>query len=126
MPIEIEWVDADNTAIRYRAIGQWNWNEFHKKIKISTFQLDRLEHDVDTILDLTGSSRIPAGAVGHLRMMGKADHPRRRPRAIIVGADAALQQQIGAQEGVYAAEDQLIHFVPDAAAARELLLLWQA
>jgi hypothetical protein len=126
MTVEIKWVDEDKTAICYVAMGDWNWNEFHKKVKISTFQLDRLEHDVDTVLDLTGSVRLPAGAVGHLRMLGKVDHPRRRPRAIIIGADAALQQQMGAQDGVYATEGQLIHFVKDAQAARDLLFLWQA
>ena len=37
-----------------------------------------------------------------------------------------LQQQIGAVEGVYASEGQMLHFVPDEAAAQQLLLLWQA
>lgn len=126
VPVDFVWEDPDRTVIRYRALGVWNWNDFHKVIRISTFQLDRLDHDVDTLFDLTASSRLPAGAVGHLRTLGKADHPRRRPRAIVIGADETLQRQVGAVEGVYAAEDQMLHFVPTDAAARELLLLWQA
>ena len=126
MPVDFVWEDDDKTVIRYRALGQWNWNDFHKTVRISTFQLERLDHAIETLFDLTGSSRLPAGAVGHLRTLGKADHERRRPRAIVIGADAALQRQVGAVDGVYAAEDQLLHFVPTEAAAQELLMLWRA
>ena len=126
MPVDYVWEDDDKTVIRYRVQGLWNWNDFHKTVRISTFQLDRLTHDVDTLLDLTGSAKLPAGAVGHLRTLGKADHARRRPRAIVIGAAAAQPQQVGAVDGVYQAENQLLHFVPTDAAARELLLLWQA
>ena len=45
MPLDFVWDDDAKTVIRYRARGRWNWNDFHKTVRISTFQLDRLDHD---------------------------------------------------------------------------------
>lgn len=125
MPLDFVWDDDAKTVIRYRARGRWNWNDFHKTVRISTFQLDRLDHDVDTILDLSESERLPAGAVGHLRTLGKADHAHRLPRAIVVGADAAVQSQLGAVDGVYRAEGQSLYFVANEDEAQRLLAKWR-
>lgn len=126
MPVDFVWDDDARTVLRYRASGVWNWNDFHKTVKISTFQFDRLNADIDTIFDLRGSARMPAGAVGHLRTLGKPDHARRRPRAIVIGADDAVQAQLGAVDGVYRADGQQLHFVPDDDAAQALLAAWRA
>lgn len=126
MPVDFVWDDAEKTVIRYRALGTWNWSDYHKMVRISTFHLDTLDHSVDTLFDLTGSTRMPAGAVGHLRMLGKADHAHRRPRAIIIGADETLQTQLGAVAGVYRADGQLLQFVADEAEAQAVLAAWRA
>lgn len=124
MAFDFVWDDDSRRVIRYRAIGQWNWNDFHRTVRVSTFHLDRLDQPVETVLDLRQSARTPAGAVGHLRSLGKQDHARRSARAVVIGLDAATQHQIGAVDGVYTAPDQLIRFVDSDDEARAVLAAW--
>ena len=126
MPIKLAWDDDAKTVIRYRAEGIWNWNELHKNAKLATFALGNVPHPVETIFDLSRSIRLPAGAIGHLRSLGKRDHPNRQPRIIIIGVDASVQQQLGAQDGVYRAADQLVRFVGDEAEAQHVLSEWRS
>jgi hypothetical protein len=126
MPLKIVWDDEAKTVIRYVAEGVWNWNDLHKHAKLATFGLNTVQHPVETIFDLSRSIRLPAGAVGHLRSLGKRDHPNRQPRILIIGVDPAVQQQLGAQDGVYRAADQLIRFAADEAEAQRILAQWRS
>jgi hypothetical protein len=126
MGFDFSWDNADKTVIRYRAEGAWTWNDFHKHVRRSTFALDALERPVETIFDLGASARLPAGAIGHLRSIGKQDHAKRRPRAVVIGVPESLQAQLGARGGVYESDGQLIHFVRDGAEARAVVAAWLA
>ncbi|MFO7321345.1 MAG: hypothetical protein DIU68_006420 [Chloroflexota bacterium] len=124
MAFDFVWDDEARRVIRYRAMGQWNWNDFHRTVRVSTFHLDNLDHPVETVLDLRQSARTPAGAVGHLRSLGKKDHANRLPRAIVIGLDAETQRALGAVDGVYRANEQLIRFVDSEEEAQAILAEW--
>ncbi len=125
MAFRIAWDDDAKTVIRYVAEGNWSWKDLHGHVRLSTFALDRLDHPVESILDLSQSARMPAGAVGHLRSLGKQDHPNRRPRIIVIGVDREIQQQLGAVDGIYQTREQLIHFVNNDAEAQAVLTAWR-
>lgn len=126
MSIDFRWDDDAQTVIRYVADGAWNWNDLHKHMRRSTLAFDRLAHPVEAILDLTRGSGFPAGAVAHLRSLGKSTHPNRTPRLVIIGVPAAIQTQLGAANGEYRARDQHIRFVETDAEAAQVIAAWQA
>ncbi len=126
MSFDFRWDNPEQTVLRYVADGAWNWNDLHKHLRRSTLWFDTLDHPVETIIDLRGGSRMPGGAVGQLRSLGKQMHANSRARTIIMGVDAHLQHQLGAADGVYATPNQLIRFAATDAEAAAILSEWAA
>jgi hypothetical protein len=125
MPVEQHWQNESRTLIRVRAFGVWNWRDFHQTMQRAILRMFEVTHAVDVIIDLRGTIRLPAGAVGHIRSMGKSQHVNMPARVIIIGADADLRARIGAADGIYQTTDALIHFVDDDDAAAALLESWR-
>jgi hypothetical protein len=123
--INFQWDNDDKRIMRYTAAGLWNWNEFHKTLRRSTLRFDEVSHPVDTIIDLRGGTRLPAGAVGHLRSLGTKMHPNGVARTVILGVDAAVQAAIGAVNGLYWAEGRLIHFAASDEDAYAVIERWR-
>ncbi|GAB4512549.1 MAG: hypothetical protein OHK0046_12250 [Anaerolineae bacterium] len=114
MPVEFHWHDDSTRSILiFTTEDPWNWNDFHKAVRMSLFSLHRLGHAVDTILDLRQSTRTPAGAVGHLRSVGKPTTPLISGRAAVVGLDAETEKSLlaGSKTRVLHLEKQTIYFV---------------
>ncbi len=126
MSFDFRWDNPEQTVLRYAADGDWNWNDLHKHMRRSTLWFDPLDHPVETIIDLRGGARMPGGAVGQLRSLGKKLHRNSRARTIIMGVDAELQHQLGAVAGVYQTPDQLIRFAATDAEAAAILAEWAA
>ena len=125
MSFDVQWDNDEKTVLRFAAGERWDWNEFHKRMRLSQFMLDRVDHPVEAIIDLSQSVKMPAGAVGHLRSLGKQDHPNRTPRIVIIGVDPTLRQQLGSADGVYRTPTQLIRFVSSDTDARRIIAEWQ-
>lgn len=126
MAFKLAWDNDEKTVLRYVAEGVWNWNDLHKHARLATFALDNAPQPVETILDLSRSARTPSGAVGHLRSLGKRDHPKRQPRLLVIGLDHATQEALGAVDGVYRAAGQMLRFVDNEAEAQKVLAEWRA
>lgn len=124
MPITYDWDNPEQTLIRLRAEGAWNWNDLHKTMRRAGFWLDAVDHPVDLILDLRGGDRLPAGALGQIRSLGRAVHPNGRDRLLIIGLDPVVAGPLGGEEGVYRTNDRAIYFAPDEAAAHGILMDW--
>lgn len=122
MGVEFRWDDDAKTLLRYVALGAWNWTDFHRAVRVATFALYNAGETVDVVFDLRGGHRLPAGAVGHLRTVGKKVHPRLSGRAAIIGLDAETRRQL-APDGspLLALGDQRIYFAEDDAHALALL-----
>lgn len=128
MSFDFHWDDDAKTVMRYVAAGAWNWNDFHKHMRRSRLVFDQVGHDqpIEAIIDLSGGAKLPAGAVGHLRSLGKDEHPQRTRRVVIIGVDAATQAQLGAEDGAVQAAFALIRFVDSDDDARAVIAAWQA
>jgi hypothetical protein len=124
MTITFDWDNPQETVIRLRADGDWNWNDLHKNMRRAAFWLDASDGPVDLVLDLRGGSRLPAGALGHIRSLGKPIHPNGRPRLIIVGLDESVAGPLGGDDGIYRQGEREIHFVSDDAAVAAILAQW--
>ncbi len=125
MPVHFEWTDATKTVLRYRVEGQWNWNDLHKHLARAAFQMDSVDHPVDLLLDLRGSSQLPAGAVAHLRSVGKKQHRNSSERVIIVGLPREVAQRLAGDTREYRIESRIIRFADTEAEISAILQAWR-
>jgi len=87
MPFHFAWYDASKRAMRYVAEGDWNWKDYHQAVRASAFTLATVDHPVDSVIDLRGSTRpsLPAGAPAHVRSFGRGAQPCLTGRAAVIG-----------------------------------------
>ena len=124
MPIQFDWDNADQTIIRFIATDPWNWNDFHKTMRIASFRLDMVDHPVEMVIDLRQSSKLPAGAVGHIRSLGNLAHPNARKRLLIIGLDADVAGTLGGADGIFQHKDRLLRFVDSDDEVQAVLMEW--
>jgi hypothetical protein len=126
MPIEIHWQADDQMVLRIMATDPWNWKDFHKHMRVATFWLDKVDHGVDLLLDLRQSHKLPAGALGHIRSLGKAIHPNGRDRLVVVALDESIAGPLGGKDGLYSDGTRLIRFVDSDEEAQAVIRAWLA
>jgi len=87
MPFNYKWKDDTRRAMLYIVEGDWNWKDYHHVVRVSTFAMTGVEHSVDSVIDLRGSTRpsLPAGLLGHVRSFGAKKHPALSGRALVIG-----------------------------------------
>ena len=126
MPIEFAWENDDQTALRLVATDPWNWNDFHKSMRLATFWLDTVDHSVELIIDLQQSTKLPTGALGHIRSLGKPLHANMRSRLVIIGLDDSVAGPLGGDDGIYQVGPRLIRFVQTNEEAQSEIAAWLA
>ena len=126
MPIDVRWDNDDKTVIRLVATDSWNWNDFHKRLRQAATWFYAVLHPVELVLDLTGTTKMPAGALGHLRSLGKRIAPQGRDRLLIIGLESGLAQTLGGADGRYSPDDRLLRFVSTEDEAQAVLAEWLA
>jgi hypothetical protein len=128
MGVRFQWESAEKRVIRYVAEGDdWNWKDYHKIARISSFAMHNLGHKVDVIFDLTQSTRLPGGAIAHLRSLGKSEGAPLSGRVIIVGLDASIEQRLLAGSAIRSLEfgDQKLCFADNEEQAQSILGTFQ-
>lgn len=123
MGCEFRWYNDDKRIMCYIITGDWNWTDFHRTVRVSLFSIFGIEHQVDTLVDLRGTSKTPGGAVAHIRTIGKKQHPKLSGRAVIIGLDAETEAKVlaGNTERVLSFREQTIYFADNEAEALQLL-----
>lgn len=122
MAFDFQWDDPAQTIMRYTADGAWDWNIFHKTLRRSTLRFDEVAHPVSALIDLRGSTKLPAGAVGHLRsLLTSLAHTRFSGRAAVVGVDAATLAALGVRDSARELSNGRILFDDDLDSARAKL-----
>ena len=129
MGFEFAWDDDSHKTMRYSAEGDWNWKDYHLCVRQSMFSLHGSPHDVDSIIDLRGSTRetMPSGLPAHVRTFGKKLHERFSGRAVVIGmpADAVASLDVD-DSGILSFPGGEIHFVDSDEEAQAVITAWQA
>jgi hypothetical protein len=109
------WHDDSKNAIRYTALGEWTWRDYHACVQIASFSLAGHE-GIHSIIDFRQQTRpkMPGGMIAHMRTFGKKIVPALSGHAIVVGMPeetlATLQRN---DDGTMDAVDGTIYFVDD-------------
>ncbi|MCY3799449.1 MAG: hypothetical protein OXG84_16705 [Chloroflexi bacterium] len=129
MPVHFRWKDDKQRAITYIVDGDWNWKDYHQAVRASAFTLARVDHPVDSVIDLRQSARadLPAGAPAHLRSFGRVSQPCLTGRAAVIGLPtlAAARLDLGPGRTLPTA-DGFAQFVDSEAELERLLAEWAA
>ncbi len=127
MAVRFEWYDPGKHVMRYIAEGQWNWHDYHRAVRISTFSMMNHPHSVHTLVDLRGSGRaaLPGGFAAHSRTFGKRSTPALSGQAIVLGVRRD-EVPFGTldHDGTLETEDGRVYFLDSEDEARQLLLQW--
>ena len=127
MAVNYRWDNEEKTVLRLVASGQWTWQEFHRAAQISRVNMMNGGSRIDTIVDLRGGDRIPAGAVAHARTFGKPENPRQTGRTVVIGMDDETVRKIsGEARTLRVSEGHMIYFVATEDEVRTLLEEWWA
>ena len=129
MPFRFEWKDDSRRVICYIADGDWNWKNYHHAVRASTFTLSAVDHPVECLIDLRGSTRqtMPSGLNAHVRSFGKKAQANLSGRAVVIGMPpqgvASLQLD---GENTLLTTDGFVRFVESASELEEVLQAWLA
>lgn len=87
MPFRFEWMDDTYRVMAYIVEGDWNWKDYHHAARASTFSMTGVNHLIDSLIDLRGSTRttLPSGLPAHVRSFGKKTHVQLSGRALVIG-----------------------------------------
>ncbi len=126
MPLNSAWDDEARSVLRLTLTHPWNWNDLHKGMRRAALQLTADGGPVELLLDLRQSTRLPAGAFGHIRSLGLALHPRMRNRLLIIGLEPTLAAMLGGADGNYSDRRRQLRFVADDAEVAAVLAEWRS
>ena len=84
MPISLSWKDENKTILYLHYLYPWTWDEFYQTRDEAFAWLDCDTPPVKLILDFTGTSQLPIGAMIHFYNVGKNPHSRVDEVAIVV------------------------------------------
>lgn len=124
MTIKVIWDnDETKTILRYDFIGNWTWNEFYAASAEFHAELDRVNHKVDTIINLTGSTGMPGNVLSHAYSAFQNQHPNDTGLNVIVSKGMLIQILVNTFSRVYSnfTENFEIHLVSSLEEARNYL-----
>lgn len=91
--IELTWVNADQTAIRWDVRGRVDWDMITRSLHQLYGMLDTVDNPVDLVIQVEVTTAPPKIIPNLSRIMNKRRHPQLR-RKIVVGASDFIQMMI--------------------------------
>lgn len=123
------WHNEEKTVVRYAALDNWNWKDYHSVVRVSLYTVQSQPNEVHTLIDLTTGhrDRFPNGLAAHARTFGKKLAPNLSGYAVVVGVPSSALQQLGVEQSrVLQTADGETHFVDTVEAAQAVLDGWLA
>lgn len=128
MPFRYAWRDEAKEVMCYIAEGEWNWKDYHHAARASAFTLSGIEHPVDCLIDLRGSTRrdLPSGLAAHARSFGKGLQACLTGRAVVIGMpEAGIDALLLDDDNTLSTSDGEVRFVADKAELEQVLGSWR-
>jgi hypothetical protein len=85
MGIRVVWDNEEQTVIRYIFENDWAWEDVRVAAETSNKMLEEIARVTHFIYDTSQISRVPQGALTHLRRFVGKEHPL-TGRSVLVGA----------------------------------------
>src|SRR5688500_15435106 len=100
MNINVNWDNADKTALRYDFQSKWTWDEFRTAAN-EAFGLTRsVQHRVDSISNFHPGAALPSDALFHFSRAMR-DAPSNRGTTVIVGGTPFINNLVSTFSKIY-------------------------
>jgi hypothetical protein len=86
MSIEVHWDTEDQQTLCYQFDGKWTWDDLYEAVNRANLMLDAIERPTPVIVDVSGISGIPSGAMSQASGLMHRSHPN-ISLTVIVGAN---------------------------------------
>src|SRR5690242_20477926 len=83
MPINVQWDNESQNAVRYDFTGAWTWVDFGTAVASAKALLASVPHEVDVIINFSESSALPANALFGFTKSTKDSSPNVRNIAVV-------------------------------------------
>ncbi|MFQ3566133.1 MAG: hypothetical protein SNJ59_03965 [Aggregatilineales bacterium] len=100
MPVNMLWDDAEKSILRFEYQGKWMWEEVESAMKQANAELTTVQHRVDTIHDLTGSSGLPSNALSHASSLSR-HIPAQAGISVVTGSSTLINTLLSVFSKVY-------------------------
>lgn len=92
MPIDVLWLNNQQTIMSFCYSERWTWQEFDEALLVSERMHASVSHQVVGIADLTGANMLPSGPVFAKSRETLSKQPANaHPTMIVVGANSIVQ-----------------------------------
>ncbi|RMF80923.1 MAG: hypothetical protein D6737_06505 [Chloroflexi bacterium] len=85
MPIEVNWLDNQQTIICLTFHGRWNVTDLRSAYQYAHQMIETRHHQVDFVLDLRDSETMISAALSFFNQLGIATAPLNRGATVVVG-----------------------------------------
>jgi hypothetical protein len=75
MPIYVSWGDETESYIHYQLFDPWDWEDYYEASLQWRELVNAANRPVVTLLDFSKSTRLPSGAMTHLKKAAMSEHP---------------------------------------------------
>ena len=119
-----EWFNDEKTAMRYVALEDWNWRDYHACVRVSLFAMNQHPHAVDSVIDLREHTRdtMPSGLPAHMSSFGKKLTAALSGKAVVIGLSETDKAKLPLNDdGTLSTTDGAVYFVSDDAAAQAII-----
>jgi hypothetical protein len=76
MKVSYEWYNPEPTILRYRYVGEWDWEDVFPVVEAAWKELNQLPHTVYVIHDMTEGSHIPYNTAAQFARLARISHAK--------------------------------------------------
>lgn len=120
MGVKIDWLNKDNTAIRYDFNGKWNWTDFEKAVEQSFTMTESVTHTVHAVMDFSQHKTAPDGLMVYFKRK-LAVLPENRGAIVFVSRNTALLTALRMFLRIHKSHADRVLIANDLKAAQSLL-----
>lgn len=92
MPVDVDWLNEEQTIIRFQYSERWTWQEFDEALAVSEQMHATVAHQVVGIADLTVANVLPSGPLFAKSRETLSKAPANaHPTLIVAGANSIVQ-----------------------------------
>jgi hypothetical protein len=123
--IEVSWDNDEQTILRYKFTGQWEWDEYLTCLSLGRNMMLSLDHYVCILNDFTESAFLPQGVISKvLNVMGT--RPINTGMGIFMTTNATIEGFIGTLKNLYPPLETQYRLAKTEAEAYDIMNTWLA
>jgi hypothetical protein len=126
--VDVRWQNEEQTIIYYRFKPGWSWEDIHEAFEVFYEMVTPVTHQVNVVMDFTGASMIPQGALSRIRWAFNNPKPDHIGLTVVVAPSSFFQALMGLAQKMWGstANKWMMTFVTSEAESYRIIEEWKA